>query len=150
MKILFVCSGNTCRSPMAEAIARSVFADREGFSFGSRGVMAYGDSISQNASQTLRNMGIEFEESRVAKQLTYNDLKGYDLILTMAQGHKRAIADFLATEKEINNKVHTLYEYTFNEDKEIFDPYLMNLEYYMKCAGEIKQCIEKLYEVIDK
>lgn len=105
--ILFVCSGNTCRSPMAEAIARHLLAketvkvlERPGkHSTAARalvmsaGVQAGdGEPASPEARRALRELGIELGPHR-SRALTRRMLAEADRVLTMTAAHRRAVLD---------------------------------------------------------
>lgn len=87
--ILFVCTGNTCRSPLAEAIARSEL-ERRGWRHvrvGSAGIAAReGDAASAEAVSVARRHGIELERHR-SRQLTSELLEWADLVLGMSPSH---------------------------------------------------------------
>ena len=101
--VVFVCTGNTCRSPMAEALFRKMLAERlqcrdeelvdRGFLVGSAGVAAYGGSpISLEAAESLRERGIEFA-SHVSQPLTAELAVQADHLVTMTNGHRDSILE---------------------------------------------------------
>lgn len=88
-RILFVCTGNTCRSPMAEGIAEHE-VEKRGWThvhIASAGVAAFaGSPISEGAMRAARVHGIPLEDHR-SSSLTLDALDEADLILTMSPGH---------------------------------------------------------------
>ncbi|MGM9552096.1 MAG: low molecular weight protein arginine phosphatase [Clostridia bacterium] len=133
-RVLFVCTGNTCRSPMAEGIFNF-------FSQGaaSRGLMAEeGNPASEKAVKAMEKMGIDIT-GHVSRQLTKEDVESADLILTMTKSHKDAILSAVA-----DANVFTIGEYADGED--ISDPYGKSQEVYDKCAKELYGYIEKIVE----
>ncbi|MBP0725046.1 low molecular weight protein arginine phosphatase [Bacillus sp. RG28] len=139
-KILFVCTGNTCRSPIAEALLKHY--SKGEFEVKSAGVFAMdGSKASFNALEALRKKGIEHEHK---SQLLTNDLVEWAThVLTMTKGHKQVILSQLETAKD---KVFTLYEFVNNEDKDISDPYGGSLQTYEMTLEELDILISKMVE----
>jgi len=107
-RILMVCTGNTCRSPMAEALLRD-WASRTGkeMEIRSAGMAARtGEPISPNAAETLRRLKVP--QPGTSTRLERTDVEWADLILTMTTSHKRAIAERYP---HAASKTYTLKEY---------------------------------------
>lgn len=113
LRILFVCTGNTCRSPMAEGLLRKLAKERGiDLAVQSAGVSAIpGSSISRHAAAILQDEGIRdaFESSQITEQL----VAWADLVLTLTGGHKRHLLQFFP---EAVTKTYTLKEYVHNEE----------------------------------
>lgn len=141
MKILFVCTGNTCRSAMAEGIAKKLIQNENlNLEVSSAGVFApFGMAASENAILALSEMGIDIS-SHLSRPLTKDLIENSDLILTMTKGHKDAI---LSKYPQFSDKVFTLMEY-IGEDLDIEDPFGGDLDVYRASANQIKQAIEIL------
>ena len=130
--VIFVCTGNTCRSPMAECLFKEYLksiGDNETIVF-SRGLAADGSSMAENSRLALEEISIA-SENRVSVQLTMNEAIEADLLCVMSQGHKQA----LVSAGIPDSKILCL---------DIFDPYGGSLPLYRKCRDEIAS---KLNEV---
>lgn len=91
-RVLFVCTGNTCRSPMAEGFFRKAVAGREDFiSLGSAGVSAYdGDSISPETHDELKRCSATLTEFR-SRSVTKEMLQEATHVFAMTEAHLRAL-----------------------------------------------------------
>lgn len=139
MNIYFICTGNTCRSPMAEAILRS--KQIEGVNVRSAGVHAVdGLPISANALTLIEQSDMPY--TAVSSAVTAEGLAWADLILTMTLSHKKLL---LHSFPSVTEKTFTLKEYTLPDSGgNVQDPYGGNLETYRKSFGELESLIEKL------
>lgn len=108
LRILFVCTGNTCRSPLAEGLLR-LKVQKEGLAaeVRSAGVSAVsGGPISKNSAAILKEAG--FEEVMLSLAISEAEVRWADLILTMTNSHKRAVIQYFP---EAVDKTFTLKEY---------------------------------------
>ena len=138
MKVLFVCTGNTCRSAMCEGIFAHLVEDK-GIEVFSAGISAdEGASASENAICALKKIGIDISEHK-SKLLTKGDISDATLVLCMTDVHKMLIQNACPNEK---HKVYTLCEYAKGTNEKISDPYGMDISVYENCAQSLKELIE--------
>lgn len=142
MNILFVCTGNTCRSAMAAAIMDKIATENDIDVFiESAGIFAEdGASASENAIKAVAKYGIDLSNHR-AQPVTADLIKQSDVILTMTEGHKQLLKQMAG------DKVFTLMEYIGSEG-DIIDPFGGDLEEYEQSALEIYDAIVDLVEKI--
>ena len=133
-ELLFVCTGNTCRSPMAEALAHKVLEGRSGISVSSAGLYADpGSSATPQALETVRAMGLDLSKHR-STRLTLDMILNADQIYTMTAAHRRAVLE-LAPDSEI--KVQRL-----DARRDIDDPIGGDLHLYQMTAAQILQALQ--------
>ena len=142
-RVLFVCTGNTCRSPMAEAILTHMSKQKQfPLEVRSAGIYAVpGADISPQAKEVLLKEGIHTDHC--ARQLSNELLEWADVILTMTKQHKNAV---LWEVPSLDKKVYTLTEYITDDSFDIMDPYGSSVEVYRRCAEELYQHLETLME----
>lgn len=150
MKIIFVCTGNTCRSSMAGAIAKRLLEDRPGCQkdmvFVSAGVAAIaGEPASPEAVTALAEMGIDLERHR-AVLLTPEAVGQADLVLTMTTAHQRHVQMLAPAQAE---KVFTLAGYA-GAVGDIADPIGQPLEAYRNCARRLVDLIGKVLDRLEE
>ncbi len=140
MHVLFVCSGNTCRSPLAEAAFRRLLAaaGRTDIAVGSAGTGAYdGAPASEGAYLVALEAGLDLSGHR-ARLLTREMVAQADLILTMAKGH-------LARVERLGggDRAHLLGDFAGQgPDLEIRDPYGGDVGTYRATLAQLQQLLE--------
>lgn len=142
MNILFVCTGNTCRSPMAAALFNKIAVENDlDVRIESAGLFAGAeDRASKGAVNAMKDYGIDLSGHR-AKNVDEELLEKCDLVLTMTHSHKMALVKYLG------DKVYTLCEYA-GENGDIPDPYGGDDEVYKKCAERLYNVLLKVAEKI--
>lgn len=129
MKILFICTGNTCRSPMAEAIARKKYPQTD---FSSCGISAFsGDSATKESIEAMKNYGIDLTGHR-ARRISSYMTDEYDVFAVMTAEHYNVLRTFVPEEKLV----------ILGEG--IPDPYGQSQQKYIECAREIETAIDAL------
>ena len=135
--VLFVCTGNTCRSPMAEAILRN--KSGENIEVKSAGIFAgNGSPASANTAQVLQENGMECQHS--SSLLTQDHIEWATYIFTMTSHHKQAI---LHSFPEAHDKVFTLKEYV-DGNGDVSDPFGGPVEIYRETYAELEPLIDQV------
>lgn len=150
MVFLVVCSGNTCRSPMAEGLLRRLLAEKlgcseddlalRGYSVESAGTSAYaGSPASPAAVMALSRLGIDISGHR-SRSLTPDLLNRADHIFAMTAGHARIVA---ATAPAAGDRTRTI------DNEDIDDPIGGDDATYAQCADRIEKALRnRLKEIV--
>ncbi|GGG96293.1 low molecular weight protein arginine phosphatase [Staphylococcus pragensis] len=134
MKIIFVCTGNTCRSPIAESIGKTILPND---TIESRGLFAVnGQSVTPESLEVI--LEHDLPEPTSAQQFSESDLDS-DLILTMTQSHKAQLINAYGE----NIPVYTLSEYV-GENEEVDDPFGGSIDTYRYTFNQLYSLIHKL------
>lgn len=139
MNIYLICTGNTCRSPMAEAILRS--RGIENVSVRSAGVHAQdGWPISLNAKTLIEEADMLY--TPVSRAVSSEDLKWADVVLTMTEGHK---ANLIYSHPEVKYKTFTLKGFVKPDSTgDVYDPYGGDIDTYRHVFNELSGIIDVL------
>ena len=146
--ILFVCTGNTCRSPMAVGLAKKALGDRRNIKLKSAGVIApNGLPASGNAISVMKEIGIDISEHR-STPLTEEVVAEADLVFVMTQIHKLEVINLL---EKPGKEVWLVKEFgpmTSQKSLNVADPIGRPIEIYRHCRDEIRQCVPELVKKI--
>ena len=140
MKILFVCSGNTCRSPMAQALFKRE-AEKRGIACEAKsaGIITYtGNPASDLAAEVMKEIGIDISgfRSTSIRSILAED---FDLYVPMTDSHARALV-------ELGIGKHRIYMF----DREIADPYGGGIEHYRAARDQLAKYMPKLADFVIK
>jgi len=147
MNLLFVCSGNTCRSPLAEALARKI-AERRGIE--DLNVSSAGTNAWNNVPATDEALLIGMERDldltgHRSRKLTPAIVSEADLIFVMTPGHVEQVKQMGG-----RGKVHVIDEYASGvSNKGISDPYGGDLDAYRATADTLEQELERLFDRLE-
>lgn len=141
MKIMFVCTGNTCRSAMAEAIFKKMTGDDvEVYSSGI--AAATGNPPSENTIAVCDSHGIDVS-NHFATYFKDSNIEEMDLVLTASQLHTNKLKIYYP-----DLEIYTIKEYAGEYPWDINDPFGGSLAAYEACFDEIYNSLSKISERI--
>jgi len=146
LTVLFICSGNTCRSPMAEVIAKDIHektlhAPKCNFISAGLSVVT-GDTAAEEANLAMTELGLQLWD-RPAQSLTEEMLQAADLVLTMSNAQRTLL---LTRFPGYAAKTFVLNRYVGAENTDIEDPYGQPLEVYRHIAVQLRDSLERLID----
>ena len=153
--VCFVCTGNTCRSPMAEAVFNHIarvpeictacdiekLINAKRIRAVSAGLAAFGEPISKHACEALEEAGIPSlpdndYKAHVAREIDIETMRSAELVVGISSSHAMRL---MAEYPQFASKITCMPE-------DISDPYGGSLEVYRKCLEQIRGGVEKIYE----
>lgn len=144
MRIVFVCTGNTCRSPMAAGLARQILGPE--IFVESAGLAAWaGDSASPQAIAVLKEHDIDLSSHR-ARPVNSQTLAEADWIIPMTKAHELQLKGAFP---EYSSKIKRLGDWG-SQDKslDVSDPWGGSVEVYRQCAEEIEAIIFEIKKAL--
>ena len=147
IRTLFVCTGNTCRSPMAAALLQNKINSASAgtaYSVASAGLAAWpGQPASPEAVLVMGQRGLSLAGHR-AQQVDFDQIAASRIVLTMTRAHKEALLRLFPAAED---KIFTLAEYTGGRI-DVADPIGGTLQEYHTCADQLTKLIERAWDKI--
>lgn len=147
-KIMFICTGNICRSAMADGLMKKLVKDsNKDIESYSCGIFADdGDMPTFNAVEAIKEYGVDLK-SHKATNIRSSKIEEMDIILCATVSHKNNV---IAIYPNLKDKVFTMKEYAdFDKnDLDIPDPWGYDVETYRFCASTISKCLNKIINKI--
>ena len=150
--ILLVCTGNTCRSPMAEVLLQQKLEDRfrnffvenqpAAIAISAGTNASHGGSASVEAIQAMKARGLDLS-SHCSKPINGDLLNAADIVLTMTQNHRQAL---LGKWPQFGRKVYPLS----SSGRDVADPFGGSQQVYLAAAAEIEHFLEELMTNLDE
>lgn len=139
--VMFVCTGNTCRSPMAEFMFKEYLKEKKrgaDFSVSSAGLYAErGTVMTEQAEQALRFLNVPFKPERKARIFTAAMSHDTDLVIGMTAAHAKECGGNAVSFESITGMP-------------VPDPYGGSLRVYLDCAAQIRAAFDRILELCDE
>lgn len=141
-KVCFVCTGNTCRSPMAAAVYNHLNKGSDRYAVSMGLYAADGMAISDNAARALEESGITSDRNNpyldhTAQSCDREKLSGCDYIVGITEAHT---LELISRYPELASKIYSMPE-------SISDPWGGDLSVYKSCLTEIEKGIKELFNI---
>jgi len=150
-KILFICTGNICRSPTAEAIAKhqaKVLGIENNFIFDSAGIESYhaGEASDARSARIGKERGISFD-GIFSRKITAQDFEKFDLIMAMDRGHYRNLLKIAP--KQHQEKVKLFLQFCESKNPwndEVIDPYYKGEDAFNMVFDVIESALARMFQ----
>ncbi len=153
IRVLFVCLGNICRSPAAEAIFKKIVESRnlsEKFIIDSAGTSGYHDGEMADARMRTTALKHDYEIMSISRKFTSDDFKKFDYIIAMDQSNKSNMLKISSNPKD-QEKIYLMTDFKSRfELEEVPDPYFGGEAGFELVIRLLEDCCEGLLMHINK
>ncbi len=146
-KILLVCSGNTCRSPMAQAMLQQMLRNTHNKEITVKSAGLYtsdGLPASEAARLVMEEMGLDLS-GHTSQKVNEALMAETELVLTMTEEQRQNLAAAFPQKKQ---QIFTLGEFSGQPGGDIDDPYGMDLEKYRKVSQELEEILIRVLNIL--
>ncbi len=145
MNVLIVCTGNTCRSPMAQALLDQKCGDRGLDVYVSSAGLSTMDGLmpSNNAVTAVGELECDIS-LHTSREITPADINSADIILTMTASQRDAIKIGLNEQK-----VYTIGEFIGTPEVEVCDPFGEDIDVYRECAMQLDEMLDEVADILE-
>ena len=149
--IVFLCTANVCRSPMAEKLFEEGLSksdSKQNIKVFSAGISAMdGDKASENSIIACEEIGLDLSEHRSAA-LTRATVENASAIFCMTESHRALLNMYFEVPE--NTSIFLMREFIEGSSKELPDPYGQDIEVYRQCRDRMKEAIPSLLNWVEK
>ena len=149
--VVFVCTANVCRSPMAEKLFEHALAEskiKKNIRVFSAGISAMdGDQASENSIQACEEIGLDLKDHRSAA-LTRATAENASAIFCMTESHRALLQMYFDLPEK--TRIFLMREFMEEGNKELPDPYGQSMEVYRDCRENMKEALPSLVNWVEK
>lgn len=149
--VVFVCTANVCRSPMAEKLFEHALAEskiKKNIRVFSAGISAMdGDQASDHSIQACNEVGLDISDHRSAA-LTRATLENASAIFCMTESHRALLNMYFEVPE--STSIFLMREFVEGGTKELPDPYGQDIEVYRECRDRMKESLPSLLNWVEK
>ena len=149
--VVFVCTANVCRSPMAEKLFEQALQEssvKKKIQVFSAGISAMdGDKASENSIEACKEIGIDLNDHR-SSALTRATLQNASAVFCMTESHRALMQMYF--ELPENSPVFLMREFLEQGPAELPDPYGQSMEVYRACREDMKEALPSLINWVEK